>query len=93
MRTYGEQPNRLLCPWNSPGKNIGVGCHFVLRFQTTHAANTELALWNKCLSILRPPCREHSLELLFPIWTTLSATIETINKIWNKFVAITETAQ
>ena len=20
---------RLLCPWNSPGKNAGVGCHFL----------------------------------------------------------------
>ena len=24
---HGLQPARLLCPWNSPGKNIGVGCH------------------------------------------------------------------
>ena len=24
-------PPRLLCPWDSPGKNIGVGCHFLLR--------------------------------------------------------------
>ena len=23
------QPARLFCPWNSPGKNIGVGCHFL----------------------------------------------------------------
>ena len=22
---------RLLCPWNAPGKNIGVGCHFLLQ--------------------------------------------------------------
>ena len=22
------KPTRLLCPWDSPGKNIGVGCHF-----------------------------------------------------------------
>ena len=21
------EPARLLCPWNSPGKNTGVGCH------------------------------------------------------------------
>ena len=25
------QPARLLCPWDSPGKNIGVGCHALLR--------------------------------------------------------------
>ena len=24
---HGLQPTRLLCPWNSPGKNTGVGCH------------------------------------------------------------------
>ena len=24
---YGLQPARLFCPWDSPGKNIGVGCH------------------------------------------------------------------
>src|SRR5574341_97572 len=24
-------PTRLLCPWDSPGKNIGVGCHFLLQ--------------------------------------------------------------
>ena len=23
------QPVRLLCPWDSPGKNNGVGCHFL----------------------------------------------------------------
>jgi len=24
------QPTRLLCPWDCPGKNTGVGCHFLL---------------------------------------------------------------
>ena len=24
-------PPRLLCPWNFPGKNTGVGCHFLLQ--------------------------------------------------------------
>ena len=24
-------PSRLLCPWDSPGKNTGVGCHFLLQ--------------------------------------------------------------
>ena len=27
----GLQPTRLLCPWVSPGKNIGVGCHALLQ--------------------------------------------------------------
>ena len=25
------QPTRLPCPWDSPGKNAGVGCHFFLQ--------------------------------------------------------------
>ena len=25
-------PTRLRCPWDSPGKNTGVGCHFLLQF-------------------------------------------------------------
>ena len=28
LRPHGLCPGRLLCLWNSPGKNIGVGCHF-----------------------------------------------------------------
>ena len=26
-----RQPTRLLCPWDSPGKNNGVGCHCLLQ--------------------------------------------------------------
>ena len=25
------QPSRLLCPWDCPGKNTGVGCYFLLQ--------------------------------------------------------------
>ena len=28
---HGLQSTRLLCPWNSPGKNIGVGSHSLLQ--------------------------------------------------------------
>ena len=31
VRPHRQQPTRLLCPWDSPGKNIGVGCHFLLQ--------------------------------------------------------------
>ena len=30
LQPDGQEPTRLLCPWNSPGKNTGVGCHFLL---------------------------------------------------------------
>jgi len=25
------QPSRLLCPWDFPGKNTGMGCHALLQ--------------------------------------------------------------
>ena len=28
---HKQQPARLLHPWDSPGKNTGVGCHFLLQ--------------------------------------------------------------
>ena len=28
---HGLKPARLLCPWDSPGKNTGVGCHALLQ--------------------------------------------------------------
>ena len=34
---------RLLCPWNSPGKNAGVGCHALLqRISSTLGSNSRL---------------------------------------------------
>ena len=29
--THRRQPTRLPSPWDSPGKNSGVGCHFLLQ--------------------------------------------------------------
>ena len=31
VRPHGRQPSRLLCSWDSPGKNTGVGCHCLLQ--------------------------------------------------------------
>ena len=31
LQPHGPQPTRLLRPWNSPGKNTGVGYHFLLQ--------------------------------------------------------------
>ena len=28
LQPRGQQPTRLPCPRDSPGKNTGVGCHF-----------------------------------------------------------------
>ena len=31
LQPYGLHTSRLLCPWDSPGRNTGVGCHFLLQ--------------------------------------------------------------
>ena len=31
LRAYGLKPSRLLCPWDSLGRNTGVGCHALLQ--------------------------------------------------------------
>ena len=31
LRLHGLQPTRLLCPWDSPDKNTGVGSHSLLQ--------------------------------------------------------------
>ena len=33
VRPHRQQLTRLLCPWDSPGKNTGVGCHFLLQIR------------------------------------------------------------
>ena len=32
VRPHRRQPTRLHHPWDSPGKNTGVGCHFLLQY-------------------------------------------------------------
>ena len=31
LQPYGLSSARLLCPWDSPDKNTGVGCHALLQ--------------------------------------------------------------
>ena len=31
LQLHGLQSARLLCPWDFPGKNAGVGCQFLLQ--------------------------------------------------------------
>ena len=43
LKPHGLQPARLLCPWDSPGKNNGVGFHFLLqRIFLTQGSNLGL---------------------------------------------------
>ena len=47
---HGLQPARLLCPWGFPGKNAGVGCHFLLLgISLTLGSNLHLQLCRQIL--------------------------------------------
>ena len=48
---HGLQPTRLLCPWDSLGKNTGVGCHFLLQCMKVES-ESEVA--QSCLSLIDP---------------------------------------
>ena len=41
VRPHRRQPTRLPRPWDSPGKNTGVGCHFLLQLQTLQIRATD----------------------------------------------------
>ena len=44
--THGLSPTRLLCPWDFPGKNTGVGCHsFLQGIFPTPGSNPCLLNW------------------------------------------------
>ena len=51
--THGLYPSRLLCPWDFPGKNTGVGGHFLLHeVFLTQESNPSLLCLLHCRWIL-----------------------------------------
>ena len=45
------RPTRLLCPWDSPGKNTGVDCHFLLQCMKV---KSESEVTPSCLTLSDP---------------------------------------
>ena len=53
LQHHGLLPARLLCPWDSPGKNTGVGCHFLLQGNfSTQGWNPALLHYRQILYLL-----------------------------------------
>ena len=62
LQPHGLQPTRLLCLYNSPGKNVGVGCHSLLqRIFPTQGSNTGLLHCSKFFY-----CLTHQAIFFFP---------------------------
>ena len=51
MRPHRQQPTRLTHPWDSPGKNTGVGCHFLLQCMKV---KSESEVAQSCLTLSDP---------------------------------------
>ena len=51
VRTHRRQPTRLHHPWDSPGKNTGVSCHFLLQCMKV---NSESEVAQLCLTLSDP---------------------------------------
>ena len=61
------QPSRLLCPWHSPGKNIGVGCHSLLQgILLTQGSKQRLRHCGQILYHVSHQSREVKTFTLFP---------------------------
>ena len=51
VRPHRWQPIRLPHPWDSPGKNAGVGCHFLLQYMKV---KSESEVAQSCLTLSNP---------------------------------------
>ena len=51
VRPHRRRPTRLPCPWDSPGKNTGVGCHFLLQCMKV---KSESEVTQSCLTLSNP---------------------------------------
>ena len=58
LRPHALQPTRVLCPWDFPGKNTGVGYHFLLQgIFPTQGLNPQLLHWQAdSLPLSHPGC-------------------------------------
>ena len=63
--TYGLQPARLLCLWDSPGKNTGMACHALLQgiflTQGSNPCLLRLLHWQVGYLPLAPPAKGEAL--------------------------------
>ena len=59
LQSHGLLPARLLCPWDSPGRNTGVGCHFLLQGSSQHKDQSQVS---------------HVAGWLFTVWANREVT-------------------
>ena len=61
---HRRQPTRLPSPWGSPGKNTGVGCHFLLQYMKVKS-ESEVTQWCSTLATPRTAAYQAPLSMGF----------------------------
>ena len=61
VRPHRQQPTRLRPTWDSPGKNTGVGCHFLLQCMKNEK-------WKWSCSVVSDSMRPHRQQPTRPLW-------------------------
>ena len=96
VRPHRRQPTRLPHPWDSPGKNTGVGCHFLLQCMKVKSEK-----WKWSRSVVSDSYRPHGLQpnrLLCP-WDFPSKStgvgchclLQNIQKSWGNTIFVSFT--
>ena len=70
VRLHRRQPTKLLCSQDSPGKNTGVGCHFLLHLLGSREQNTSLSMQMDYYELTRATV----LLKTIPIWKEIDFT-------------------
>ena len=60
VQPHRQHPTRLRHPWDSPGKNTGVGCHFLLQGMKV---KSESEVAQSCLTFVTPWTAAHQAPL------------------------------
>ena len=85
VRSHRRQPTRLLCLWDCPGKNTGVGCHFRLQCMLSHFSCVWLCatLWTAAHQA--PPSIGFSRQEYWSCHFLLQPNIIIVYNIYNQY--------
>ena len=85
VRSHRRQPTRLLCLWDCPGKNTGVGCHFRLQCMLSRFSCVRLGatLWTAAHQA--PPSIGFSRQEYWSCHFLLQPNIIIVYNIYNQY--------
>ena len=81
---HGRKPTRLPCPWDSPDKNTGVGCHPFSRGASLPRDQTQVSCVS-CVAARFFTCWAIREAHLYPLQNRLKATLPVDPNAWERF--------